>query len=71
LLHKDDTVKGGQPIYIPTASIDSRLEQIWLTLEGNDDPFDGNYNGYKFWLNKLNQCNGDFLQATMVNVLFG
>jgi hypothetical protein len=27
---------------------------------------DNNFNGYNFWLNKLNQFNGDFLQAEMV-----
>jgi hypothetical protein len=27
---------------------------------------DGNFNGYNFWLTKLNQFNGDFVQAEMV-----
>lgn len=29
-------------------------------------PPDGNYDGYEFWLNKLNQFNGDYKQAEMV-----
>jgi hypothetical protein len=31
-----------------------------------NDPPDANFDGYNFWLNKLNQFNGDFLQAEMV-----
>ena len=31
-----------------------------------NDPPDGNFNGFNFWVNKLNQFNGDFLQAEMV-----
>ena len=31
-----------------------------------NDPPDGNFNGYNFWLNKLNQFNGNFLDAEMV-----
>jgi hypothetical protein len=31
-----------------------------------NDPPDNNFNGFNFWLNKLNQFNGDFLQAEMV-----
>ncbi len=31
-----------------------------------DDQPDGNLNGYNFWLNKLNQFNGNFVQAEMV-----
>ena len=30
------------------------------------DPPDGNDNGYQFWLNKLNQFDGNFVQAEMV-----
>jgi CSLREA domain-containing protein len=37
----------------------------YLRRNPNDLP-DGNFNGYNFWLNKLNQFNGDFLQAEMV-----
>jgi hypothetical protein len=31
-----------------------------------NDPPDNNFSGYDFWLNKLIQFNGDFLQAEMV-----
>ncbi len=31
----------------------------------NDAP-DANFDGYNFWLNKLNQFNGNFVQAEMV-----
>jgi hypothetical protein len=31
-----------------------------------DDPPDNNLNGYNFWLNKLNQFNGNFVNADMV-----
>jgi hypothetical protein len=27
---------------------------------------DNNFNGFNFWVSKLNQFNGDFLQAEMV-----
>ncbi len=37
----------------------------YLRRNPNDLP-DGNFNGYNFWVNKLNQFNGDFLQAEMV-----
>jgi hypothetical protein len=45
---------------------------IWSFLNGSlivcamCDPPDGNFNGYNFWLDKLNQFNGDFLKAEMV-----
>jgi len=32
----------------------------------NDAP-DADYTGYDFWLNKLNQFNGNFVNAEMVN----
>jgi hypothetical protein len=31
-----------------------------------DDPQDTNFGGWKFWLDKLNQFNGNFIQAEMV-----
>jgi hypothetical protein len=31
-----------------------------------NDPPDGNFTGFNFWVGKLNQFNGDFLQAEMV-----
>jgi phage baseplate assembly protein gpV len=37
----------------------------YLRRNPNDAP-DGNFAGYDFWLNKLNQFNGDFVQAEMV-----
>ncbi|MGZ8848021.1 MAG: Calx-beta domain-containing protein, partial [Pyrinomonadaceae bacterium] len=37
----------------------------YLRRNPNDLP-DGNFNGYNFWVNKLNQFNGDFLKAEMV-----
>ena len=37
----------------------------YLRRSPNDLP-DGNFDGYNFWLTKLNQFNGDFLQAEMV-----
>src|SRR5207244_5879625 len=30
-----------------------------------------NFNGYNFWLNKLNQFNGDFVGAEMVKAFLG
>jgi hypothetical protein len=37
----------------------------YLRRNPNDAP-DGNFNGYNFWLDKLNKFNGDFNQAEMV-----
>ena len=37
----------------------------YLQRNPNDAP-DGNWNGYNFWLGKLNQFNGNFIQAEMV-----
>jgi len=37
----------------------------YLRRNPNDAP-DNNFNGYNFWLNKLNQFGGDLLQAEMV-----
>ena len=37
----------------------------YLRRNPNDAP-DANFDGYNFWLNKLNQFNGDFQQAEMV-----
>jgi uncharacterized protein (TIGR03437 family) len=39
----------------------------YLQRNPNDSPEPGlNYDGYNFWLGKLNQFNGDFIQAEMV-----
>lgn len=35
------------------------------------DPPDSNLNGYNFWLNKLNQFNGNFVDAEMVKAFLG
>jgi hypothetical protein len=37
----------------------------YLQRNPNDAP-DGNFDGYNFWLNKLNQFNGDYVKAEMV-----
>ena len=37
----------------------------YLRRNPNDAP-DGNFDGYNFWLGKLNQFNGDFIGAEMV-----
>ena len=43
------------------------LMQYFGYLRRNpDDAPDGNFNGYNFWLTKLNQFNGDFVGAEMV-----
>ncbi|HET6890956.1 MAG TPA: Calx-beta domain-containing protein, partial [Pyrinomonadaceae bacterium] len=43
------------------------LAQYFGYLRRNpDDPQDTNFNGFTFWLNKLNQFNGDFRGAEMV-----
>jgi hypothetical protein len=42
------------------------IEYFGYLRRNPNDPPDNNFNGYDFWLNKLNQFNGDFLQAEMV-----
>ncbi|MCM3873911.1 MAG: hypothetical protein ND895_24750 [Pyrinomonadaceae bacterium] len=43
------------------------LAQYFGYLRRNaDDAPDGNFDGYQFWLDKLNQFNGNFVQADMV-----
>jgi len=37
----------------------------YLRRDPNTGP-DVDYSGYEYWLNKLNQFNGDFVQAEMV-----
>src|SRR5262249_47085444 len=37
----------------------------YLRRNPNDAP-DGNFDGYNFWLNKLNQFNGNYIEAEMV-----
>jgi hypothetical protein len=43
-----------------------QMEYFGYLRRNPNDPPDGNFNGYNFWLNKLNQFNGDFLKAEMV-----
>ena len=43
------------------------LMQYFGYLRRNpNDPLDTDYSGYKFWLDKLNQFNGNFVEAEMV-----
>lgn len=42
------------------------LEYFGYLRRNPDDPPDNNLNGYNFWLNKLDQFNGNFLSADMV-----
>jgi hypothetical protein len=43
------------------------ITQYYGYLRRNpDDPQDTNFGGWKFWLDKLNQFNGNFVDAEMV-----
>jgi len=42
------------------------MEYIGFLRRNPNDPPDGNFNGYNFWVNKLNTFNGNFLNAEMV-----
>jgi len=43
------------------------LMQYFGYLRRNpDDPQDTDFRGWEFWLNKLNQFNGNFIDAEMV-----
>ena len=43
----------------------------YLRRNPNDPPEPGlNFEGYNFWLNKLNQFNGDYIGADMVKGLY-
>lgn len=42
------------------------MEYFGYLRRNPDDPPDGNLGGYNFWLNKLNEFNGNFIQAEMV-----
>jgi len=42
------------------------LQYIGYLRRNPDDAPDGNLDGYNFWLNKLNQFNGDYIKAEMV-----
>jgi hypothetical protein len=43
-----------------------QMEYFGYLRRNPNDPPDGNFNGFNFWVAKLNQFNGDFLQAEMV-----
>jgi len=49
---------------IPRAFV--QIEYFGYLRRNPNDPPDNNFNGYTFWLNKLNAFNGDFLKAEMV-----
>jgi len=49
---------------IPRAFV--QIEYFGYLRRNPNDPPDNNFNGYNFWLNKLNAFNGDFLKAEMV-----
>lgn len=42
----------------------------YLRRNPNDAP-DGNFDGFNFWLNKLNQFNGDFIRSEMARAFIG
>ena len=42
------------------------MEYIGYARRNPNDPPDGNFAGYDFWVNKLNTFNGDFLRAELV-----
>lgn len=44
-----------------------QVEYFGYLRRNPNDPPDGNFAGYNFWVNKLNQFNGDFVKADMVN----
>jgi hypothetical protein len=43
------------------------MEYFGYLRRNPNDPPDNNLDGYNFWLNKLNQFNGNFVSADMVN----
>jgi hypothetical protein len=43
------------------------MEYFGYLRRNPDDPPDTNFSGYNFWLAKLDQFNGNFIQAEMVN----
>ena len=48
-----------------------QMEYFGYLRRNPNDPPDNNFNGYNFWLNKLIQFNGDFLQSEMVKAFIG
>lgn len=43
-----------------------QMEYFGYLRRNPNDPPDGNFTGYNFWLNKMNQFNGNFINAEMV-----
>ena len=43
-----------------------QIEYFGYLRRNPNDPPDNNFDGFNFWVNKLNQFKGDFLQAEMV-----
>jgi hypothetical protein len=43
-----------------------QMEYLGYLRRNPNDPPDGNFAGYDFWVNKLNTFSGDFLRAEMV-----
>jgi hypothetical protein len=42
------------------------MQYLGYLRRNPNDPQDNDYSGYEFWLNKLNQFNGNFVAAEMV-----
>jgi len=42
------------------------MQYLGYLRRNPNDPQDTDYTGYDFWLTKLNQFNGNFIQAEMV-----
>ncbi len=70
------TITRAQALRLVAEDIDfkqSQLNQAFVLMEyfgylrrNPDDPPDNNLIGFNFWLNKLNQFNGDFVASEMV-----
>ena len=43
-----------------------QMEYLGYLRRNPNDPPDGNFTGFNFWLNKMNQFNGNFVNAEMV-----
>lgn len=43
-----------------------QMEYLGYLRRNPNDPPDGNFTGFNFWLNKMNQFNGNFINAEMV-----
>jgi len=58
------------PLPVANDGVTEPEETVGLTLSGMrrnpDDPQYTDFRGWEFWLNKLNQFNGNFIDAEMV-----